>query len=171
MGPPKPSNPCSPCTAATPMFATSRGSSPKHSALRPNRGSVATLSTGASPWTVPLARACNALLSAMSRTSVVFHDAPCPAGIGKTVQPGCPPECSISAVKATGICSRDDCNIAVCAAFSLTRSESVLTCTPTDPTDVLLNDLAKSSSFAPPLPSIWFTLYHRAVGHGGRSVS
>ena len=71
--------------------------------VRPNLGSVAMLITGERPWLIPEARAWRALEAAMSRTSDTFHDEPCSAGIGKTVQPGCPPLCSVSPVKSMGI--------------------------------------------------------------------
>ena len=48
-------NVAAPFTAATPMAATSIGSSPKFSSVRPNRGSVQTLISGEKPRSTPVA--------------------------------------------------------------------------------------------------------------------
>ena len=96
---------CSPTTAATPSAATSAGSSPKFSSLRPKRGSVGTFSSGLKPRSVPVAEASAAITAAMDRTSSALKEAPWEAGMGK-ITPALAPW-SVSWWKLTGMWSRE----------------------------------------------------------------
>jgi len=128
------------------MRATSSGSSPKFSSVRPKRGSVTTLISGERPREAPHARASAATAAATSPASDAFHDAPCAAPISKMVPPGAP-EWLVSTTKVTGMPSRDSAS----AACWYARSAATRHATPhagggaehsmpTEPIDVAAHD-------------------------------
>ena len=100
-------SPCSPRTAAMPSWPTRYGSSPKVSSIRPQRGSRATSTTGASTRWTPRARISRAaivntrvtssgsqeLASAIACGKLVASRRRSRAGLPRGTVPGCPAAC------------------------------------------------------------------------------
>ena len=103
---------------ASPNSETRCQSSPTFSARRPQRGSVATCSSGDIAWLQPLARAWTPICDPTASIRLVFHDCPSATGMGKMVLPWMPPACVVSQKKVTGTKTRAFARSARCTPLA-----------------------------------------------------